>query len=504
MPDDTAVIERTVAPPAPPAPPAPVAATGFGAFSIAHLPLSLQILFNPELNRQCVSVANYLSKAEGITPAHLLGKHEACFAVVARSLTWQLDPFAVAGATYQTPDKKVGYYGSLCQSIIENSGRLEGGVRYAHYGDWAQVRGRFKIVERPSSRDNNRVVRAPEQQWTDEDEIGIGVTVSALIKGEASPREMNFDMAQAYPRYSTLWITDPMTQIQYTAVRRFATSVVPTLFMGVPFDREDYDDWADTLRDVTPVRPQLGEYGPQGKTEPSPRQRSRRRQEADAHFGNDGEDPPLDQNPAARAETSKVNPPQFFFADADGIVHEDFASFEEAVADYASYLEAAAKQGEKPLITAWDSGAQLLANLRETGHDSAADALSREYSKLVSDLDKPAPGGEQGPPAGGGATKPPAARAPSPAAKSAPGELPLADQAGGDPADVEVPRGILTSQGWFPLAKAKLKAMSEAKRPPTEFALFRSKNAEALQKLEDELPNWWKILDNAIKAEFRP
>jgi hypothetical protein len=63
--------------------------------------------------------------------------------VVSRALTWRLDPYAVAQATYQTPNGQVGYYGSLCQAIIENSGRLDpsyGGVKYEHVGDWNKLR----------------------------------------------------------------------------------------------------------------------------------------------------------------------------------------------------------------------------------------------------------------------------------------------------------------------------------------------------------------------------
>jgi len=228
----------------------------------AQMPVSLQIFFNPLLFDRCKQIAHYLSKAEGFAPAHLIGKPEACFAIVSRSLAWKLDPYAVANATYQTPNKQVGFLGSLCQAIIENSGRLVGGVQYKHFGDWSKIQRRFKVVEETrKGRDNSTYkVRLPVPTWADEDEEGIGVTVIAQIKGETEPRTLDFHLAQAYPRNSTLWVTDPKTQIQYTAIRRFATSVAPSLFMGVPFESEDVD-WAASLKDVTPARPRREDFG---------------------------------------------------------------------------------------------------------------------------------------------------------------------------------------------------------------------------------------------------
>jgi hypothetical protein len=226
-------------------PPAPL---GDPLASMGSLPVSLQIFFNDQLFDRCKAVAQYIAKAEGVAPRHLIGKPEACFAVISRALSWRLDPYAVAQATYQTPGGSVGFYGSLCQAIIENSGRLIGGVRFEHYGAWEKLRGKFKIIT------NDKGGKYAAADWRPEDEIGLGVNVSAQMRGEDERRSMRFDLVQAFPRNSTLWATDPRTQIMYTAVRRFATSTVPALFMGVPFDREDLGDWASGLQDVTPPR----------------------------------------------------------------------------------------------------------------------------------------------------------------------------------------------------------------------------------------------------------
>ena len=86
----------------------------------------LAIMFNDRLYARCRDMALDMSKAEGFTPAHLLGKPYACFAVLTRAITWKLDPLAVAQSTYQTPGGKIGYEGKLVQAILENSGKFEG------------------------------------------------------------------------------------------------------------------------------------------------------------------------------------------------------------------------------------------------------------------------------------------------------------------------------------------------------------------------------------------
>ena len=215
---------------------------------------AMHIMLNDQLFERAKLLAKYMSNAEGFTPRHLIGKSEACFAVVTRSLTWKLDPFAVAGCTYQTPGGAIGYEGKLCQAILENSGKIEGNVKYHHYGDWSKVQGKFKKVKS----DKGKLYPVPD--WKEADEEGLGVTVSAKIIGEPEERTWDFDLVQAFPRNSTLWATDPKTQICYTAVRRFANVAAPGLFMGVPFDRDDVSFMGpEHAKDVTP-RPARADF----------------------------------------------------------------------------------------------------------------------------------------------------------------------------------------------------------------------------------------------------
>lgn len=201
------------------------------------LPLELQIYFNEQVYARVLREAKRMANAQGVTPRHLIGKEEACFFVVEAALTWRLRPMGVAKATYQTPGGDIGFMGSLVTAIIEASGRLEpgtGGVRYEHFGDWSHVQGKFEIKQS----DKGKYASAT---WTDADAAkgGCGVTIRARLRGEKVDREFSMRLTQAYPRNSTLWATDPQTQLVYLATRRFASLRMPAALMGFRDPIED-------------------------------------------------------------------------------------------------------------------------------------------------------------------------------------------------------------------------------------------------------------------------
>lgn len=223
----------------------------------------LALMFNEPLYERCKQIAQIMARAQGITPPHLIGQSEACFAVVTRSITWKLDPFSVAQATYQTPGGKVGFEGKLVQAILENSGYLEGGVKFQHLGDWEKIRGKW--IKKSSERGKEYAVAA----WKDEDEVGLGVIVSAQVKGEKEPRELTVWLRECFPRNSTLWALRPSQQIMYTAVRAFANVAAPGLFMGVPFT-SDLEE--QTMIDVTPTTSRPVREQPVQTTQAEPQQ----------------------------------------------------------------------------------------------------------------------------------------------------------------------------------------------------------------------------------------
>lgn len=313
---------------------------------LSGLPVALQIFFDQTMFERCKSIARYMADAKGFIPGHLAGNPSACFAVMSRALTWKLDPFAVAQATYEVGGR-VGYYGSLCQAILESSGRLEGGVKFRHYGDWSKIMRRFKMVANQGGRGTH-----PEPDWPAEAEDGVGVEVIAQIKGESAPRTLEFDLAQAYPRNSVLWATDPKTQIQYTAVRRFANTVAPTLFMGVPFDRDEIEGWAASMKDVTPPRPRREDFA-----------------------GNDAVH--------ADARVTDAKPEPLMVADHVGELTE-CTDTEDAAARFRAELDFAEKQrGDLGVSAVWENNARLIYDLREQNHGAIADELAAYYAERM-------------------------------------------------------------------------------------------------------------------------
>lgn len=221
-----------------------------GLPSLMKMSPGLALFFNDAVYARCKAIAGHMSKADGMMPKHLLGKPEACFAVISRAITWNLDPYSVAMATYQTPSGSIGYMGTLIQAILESSGALNGGVTFAHHGDWEKVQGKFKIETGKSGG------KYPTPLWTQDDAKGLYVVVSAKLKNELEPRTLKFELNEAFPLNSPLWATAPNRQICYTAVRAFGNISTPALLMGVPFDVDPtgfYD--GAPMQDITPTPP---------------------------------------------------------------------------------------------------------------------------------------------------------------------------------------------------------------------------------------------------------
>lgn len=272
--------------------PTTVETKGDYGIDIRGMAPGLALMFNQPLYERCKDIARIMADAQGITPPHLIGKKEACFAVVTRAITWKLDPFAVAQSTYDVGGK-VGYEGKLVQAILENSGYLIGNVKFELFGDWNKLRGKF------TRKQGERGKMIFTAAWKDEDEIGLGVWVRANVKGEDEPRELEFFLNSAWPRNSLLWATRPEQQIKYAAVRAFANTVAPGLFMGVPF-RDD-----EGMIDVTPDRPRREDFASQvafnGPQEP-----------AEAETADEPTDPETGEikgdTPAAGADTQAPAP----------------------------------------------------------------------------------------------------------------------------------------------------------------------------------------------------
>lgn len=219
---------------------------------------ALQILLNDHLYKRCIDVAARMSQADGVTPKHLIGKPAACFAVVQMALIWKLSPQMVAGSTYETPGGRLGYEGKLCQAIMENSGKVDGQIEAEWIGPWEKIEGKFRIETKKAN--SGKDYEAAIQTWKREDEDGVGVIVTAQVKGESKPRTMTFYLKQAFPRNSTIWVTRTKQQLWYTTMRAFGNMAMPGIFMGVPFEGDEAYT-GGTMVDVTPADAQPATTG---------------------------------------------------------------------------------------------------------------------------------------------------------------------------------------------------------------------------------------------------
>jgi hypothetical protein len=232
-------------------------------------PDALQIMFDERMFAQAMRVADMMSNARGFVPPHLAGKKEACFAVVVTAMTSGLNPYAIAKGTYQTPGGQVGYMGALVHAMLEASGEFTGPIKYEHTGDWSRVQGNFEIAQSTKSDAQGDAKYYAKRKWTPDDarKGSCGVTVKGTLKRDGEERAFHLDLAQCFPLNSTLWATDPKTQICYRAVRGFGNLAVPHIMMGIPGGD---DDPAPQMIDVTPPaeRPQLDEPAAQAPSDP--------------------------------------------------------------------------------------------------------------------------------------------------------------------------------------------------------------------------------------------
>lgn len=226
-----------------------------GLPSLMKMSPGLALYFNDAIYNRVKQIAGHMSKAEGVTPRHLLGKPEACFAVITNAITWNMNPQSVCQATWQTPGGQIGYEAKLIVAIMENSGALDGRVSFVYKGDWSKLRGKFK--QEVSSKGNKYFV----PNWAPADEKDLSIVVSCQIKGETTRREEEFWLEELWPRNSTLWATRPRQQATYAVSRAFSSIATPGLILGLPFDIDPGAIGDDTgMMDITPAKPQLNEF----------------------------------------------------------------------------------------------------------------------------------------------------------------------------------------------------------------------------------------------------
>lgn len=184
-------------------------------------------IFSPEGMNQLVRFAELMAQSKATVPQHLAGKTADCLAVTMQAAQWGMNPFAVAQKTHVV-NGTLGYEAQLVNAVVSSSNLLTSRLNYRWDGDWSKVNG--KTDKSPS----------------------LTVTVSAVIKGEAEPRELTISMAQAGVRNSPLWEQDPRQQLAYLCVKRWARLHAPDVLLGVYTPDELQETAPRVERDITP------------------------------------------------------------------------------------------------------------------------------------------------------------------------------------------------------------------------------------------------------------
>ena len=184
-------------------------------------------IFSPEGMNQLVRFAELMAASKATVPQHLAGKPSDCLAVTMQAAQWGMNPFAVAQKTHVV-NGTLGYEAQLVNAVVSSSNLLSTRLNYRWDGDWSKVNG--KSDKSPS----------------------LTVTVSAVLKGEAEPRELTISMAQAGVRNSPLWEQDPRQQLAYLCVKRWARLHAPDVLLGVYTPDELQEVTPRVERDITP------------------------------------------------------------------------------------------------------------------------------------------------------------------------------------------------------------------------------------------------------------
>lgn len=184
-------------------------------------------IFSPEGMDRLVRFATLMADSKATVPVHLAGKPADCLAVTMQAAQWGMNPFAVAQKTHVV-NGTLGYEAQLVNAVVSSSNLLATRLNYRWDGDWSKVNG--KSDKSPS----------------------LTVTVSAVLKGEAEPRELTISMAQAGVRNSPLWEQDPRQQLAYLCVKRWARLHAPDVLLGVYTPDELQDTAPRVERDITP------------------------------------------------------------------------------------------------------------------------------------------------------------------------------------------------------------------------------------------------------------
>ncbi|HZP68348.1 MAG TPA: recombinase RecT [Pseudolabrys sp.] len=191
------------------------------------------------MQRIAAMMANAPLVPEHLRKGDLQNAIASCFLVVNQAANWDMDPFAVAQATYIGPGNRIGYEGKLIHAAIQKKLGID--LQYEFSGEGA----------------------------------GRAISVSGTLPGEDEPREIIGTFAQWHTKdkegnVKGNWRQQPDDQLIYRGARQWCRRYAPGVILGVYSDDEieDIETRARNARDVTPRADEPGE--PVDPNEPEP------------------------------------------------------------------------------------------------------------------------------------------------------------------------------------------------------------------------------------------
>lgn len=201
-------------------------------------------------------LADVMAKGRATIPEHLRGSAADCAAVIMQAIQWRMNPFAVAQKTHLV-NGTLGYEGQLVNAAIQSSGVTKDRFNYEWYGPWEKIIGKTKVMQADAKgkygdKDYKKAYQYRVPDYLMQDEEGLGVRVSATLKGELEPRVLDLLLVQASVRNSPLWATDPKQQLAYLAVKRWSRLYAPDVILGV-YTPDELEEVNREMRDITPA-----------------------------------------------------------------------------------------------------------------------------------------------------------------------------------------------------------------------------------------------------------
>lgn len=216
---------------------------------------SAALILDSQSMDSIMRLADTMAKGRATIPEHLRGNAADCGAIVMQAIQWRMNPYAVAQKTHLV-NGALGYEAQLVNAVIQSSGVTQDRFSYEWYGPWEKIIGKTKVINVPA-KDGKKEYQFRVPDYGMQDENGLGVRVSATLKGETKPRVLELLLVQASVRNSPLWATDPKQQLAYLAVKRWARLYSPDVILGV-YSPDELEEVNREMRDITPPATPIG------------------------------------------------------------------------------------------------------------------------------------------------------------------------------------------------------------------------------------------------------